>query len=85
MQTRFDQIFENGVLVDSTPRPYTWDEIRQLRAPLLERADIEINKAQDAGDAQAEAIWRAYRVALRNVPQAFETADEVEWPVEPGE
>lgn len=61
--------------------PITWDEIRAERVPLLDAADIEINKRMDtAGNASA---WRAYRQELRDITMAFTAPDLVVWPTPP--
>lgn len=79
------ETYAEGVLIEAEEIPETWDDIRATREPLLARADIEVNKAADAGNGATETAWRAYRTALRDVPQAFATPDEVEWPTVPGE
>ena len=54
---------------------------RSKRDTLLIEADILINKAFDA-DADLTAL-KAYRQALRDVPQQAGFPDNIEWPVLP--
>ena len=48
------------------------DMIRVARAPELTKADHYVNRAQDDGDAVAEAAARARRRQLRDIPQTFD-------------
>jgi hypothetical protein len=58
------------------PRPRAQIEIyqakaseeRNWRARELSRADVAINRAEDAGDAELTRAWRQYRQALRDWP-----------------
>tara|TARA_Y100000782_G_scaffold41136_1_gene45866 strand:- start:298285 stop:298593 length:309 start_codon:yes stop_codon:yes gene_type:complete len=63
--------------------PRAWQSIRNKRSPLLDDADRMIEIALDNNDAQAEAAARAYRQALRDVPQDFSDPDDVVWPTKP--
>ncbi|SGY98792.1 phage tail assembly chaperone [Moritella viscosa] len=55
--------------------------IREQRAPLLDDADRLISIALDKGvDA---TLFRQYRQALRDIPQTFESAQDVVWPTKP--
>jgi len=54
--------------------------IRATRKPLLEEADWQIHKIEDAsGDASA---WRTYRQALRDITKASDIYN-VTWPTKP--
>lgn len=53
--------------------------IRNKRAPLIEEADIEINKLIDAGLPYTE--WSEYRQALRDITK--QNPDSVIWPNKP--
>ena len=62
----------------------TWQRIRARRAGLF-RAQIDsLNplrwEAMTEGQKQA---WRAYRQALRDIPQVFTDPEDVIWPVPP--
>lgn len=52
------------------------------RESLLLEADIEINKLEDVGSSSLE--WRAYRQALRDVPQQAGFPASINWPTAPG-
>jgi hypothetical protein len=72
-----------SVLVESAvtaaPSP-AWDEVRRRRIPLIDEADVQINKAEDQGrDTKA---LRTYRQALRDVTKGAEPANPV-WPTRP--
>jgi hypothetical protein len=75
--------YQNGALVSVEVIPATWENVRADRAPLLAQADIEINKAQDAGNAARETALRAYRQQLRDITIDFPTPDAVVWPTMP--
>ena len=55
-------------------------EIRAERNRLLDKADIEVNKAIDQGNTGAEAEARAYRQALRDIPEQSGFPYDVSWP-----
>lgn len=55
-------------------------EVREQRNALIAKADIMVNKALDKGDAQAEAKARAYRQALRDIPEQVGFPFDVRWP-----
>ncbi|NBK26426.1 MAG: hypothetical protein EOM68_31005 [Spirochaetia bacterium] len=55
-------------------------EIRAERNRLLDKADIEVNKAIDQGNTGAEAEARAYRQALRDIPDQAGFPYDVVWP-----
>ena len=59
-----------------------WDAIRAERAPLLAEADELVKRAEDANPAAAD-VYRAYRQALRDVPQTYVNPDDVVWPTKP--
>lgn len=59
-----------------------WNDIRQQRDKLLAQADIEINIRLD--DGEDVSAWRAYRKALRALPQSTDNPTEVVWPKKPG-
>jgi len=55
-------------------------KLRNKRKELLEEADWQINKIEDAsGDPSA---WRTYRQALRDITKASDL-DNVTWPTKP--
>ncbi|MBJ2148241.1 hypothetical protein JC606_17935 [Vibrio sp. IB15] len=55
--------------------------IRMKRAPLIAEADIMINTAIDRNEDVA--ALRAYRQALRDVPQHYLATGKVEFPDKP--
>lgn len=55
-------------------------EIRAERNRLLDKADIEVNKALDSRDSFAEMKARAYRQALRDIPDQAGFPYDVSWP-----
>jgi len=61
----------------------TWDDVRALRDWLLAACDWS-----QIGDVPLETVkrddWRAYRQALRDIPQVFASPQEVQWPEKPG-
>ena len=70
------------------------DQLRELRKPLLEEADTQINKMFDAGSDTAS--WSTYRQALRDVTSIYIKVDgdpkvavdnidleDFEWPAKP--
>lgn len=98
MEQRFDIVYQDSNEIERTPRPWTWDEIRSERLPLLEAADIEQRKAFDAWMLSGEhadatspkwlyiAAWAAYAQTLRDLPQTYAEAgpNSVNWPAAPG-
>ena len=50
------------------------NEIRVIRKPLLDQADIEINKLEDAGGDALK--WRAYRIELRDMTVGLDTVEK---------
>ena len=58
---------------DQAYRDGKMTQVRHNREALLTEADNEINKIEDtSGDASA---WRTYRVALRDVTEAYKETD----------
>ena len=61
------------------PPPKTWDDIRAERDRLLAASDWT-----QVADAPVDAaVWAVYRQALRDVPQDFDSPDDVVWPTPP--
>lgn len=58
-----------------------WSVIKEQRSPLLVEADYLVNKAEDLG--RDAAPFRAYRQALRDIPQTYQNAGDVVWPTKP--
>jgi len=62
----------------------TLDDVRAMRDWLLAACDWS-----QIADVPLETVkrddWRAYRQALRDIPQTFRSPQEVEWPEKPGE
>jgi hypothetical protein len=59
-----------------------WAAIRIVRNRLL--AECDWTQVLDAPFSEDEsAAWKTYRQALRDIPQAYATPDEVVWPDQP--
>ena len=56
---------------------------RSQRDTLLAQADVAINKESDAGTSEQLAKLRAYRQALRDVPQQPGFPQNINWPPYP--
>jgi len=85
----FNPSLPDNNLVSREEIPYSWEEIRELREPLLVEADILINRATDlsltAGNVNADYLkaLSEYRMALRDITKTYENPNDVEWPVKP--
>lgn len=74
--------YVDGAFVPPPLPPLTWDDIRAERDRLLAASDW--TQVADAPLTDTErAAWVAYRQALRDVPQDFDSPDEVVWPEAP--
>jgi hypothetical protein len=58
----------------------TWDIIRSQRNRLLTGSDYT-QMPDYPGDSD---VWATYRQTLRDIPQSFETPEDVVWPTPPG-
>ena len=58
--------------------PLTWEQIRAKRDVLLK--DSDWSAFPDANPKPSKEAWITYRQALRDLPQSFETPEEVIWP-----
>lgn len=64
------------------PPARTWNDIRGLRAILLQRCDW--TQVADADlTTEERAAWATYRQALRDLPETYATPGEVIWPTAP--
>jgi hypothetical protein len=74
--------YVDGAFVPAPLPPLTWDDIRLQRDSLLGASDwTQVADAPlTAADRQA---WADYRQALRDVPQDFDSPDDVVWPEAP--
>ena len=80
IQTRADV---SAVLTAHNPDGKTWNEICVKRAELLSACDwTQLNDAILI--IEEKTAWQEYRQALRDIPQAFATPDNVVWPIAPG-
>ena len=61
---------------------YPWNVIRQKRNQLLRDSDwtAVTDRALSAGE---QADWGEYRQGLRDIPQTYDDAEDVEWPEAP--
>jgi hypothetical protein len=74
--------FVDGVFVPPPVPPLTWDDIRRERDSLLAASDW--TQVADAPlTASEKQAWADYRQALRDVPQDFDSPDDVIWPEAP--
>ena len=58
-----------------------WAEVRHLRQLKMKEADVLVNRALDMGVDTTP--FSQYRQALRDIPQTYNTPDEVIWPQKP--
>lgn len=64
------------------PEPLTWDSIRAERNFKLSQSDW--TQLADAPlSPEQKQDWTVYRQALRDLPSAFATVEEVVWPTAP--
>ncbi|GIV66644.1 MAG: hypothetical protein KatS3mg047_1037 [Bellilinea sp.] len=81
---RYVEVDGKLVAVEEPPKPRLtewskWQIIREKRDRLLAESDwTQIPDTQL--DDKKRSEWRAYRQALRDLPQAYRRADEVVWP-----
>jgi hypothetical protein len=76
------ELYVNGVRVDADDH-MTWDEVRGMRDMLLARSDkymISDRFSLLSEERQTELL--AYRQTLRDLPQDYDTIDELEMPTE---
>ncbi|MCG9552699.1 phage tail assembly chaperone [Vibrio sp. Isolate32] len=60
-----------------------WLEVRERRDALIAQTDWVM--MPDAPlSAETKESYLAYRQALRDLPQAYSSAEEVVWPLKPG-
>ena len=58
-----------------------WESVRYTRAILLKKADEMVNMVNDKGEDNV--LFRQYRQALRDLPQAYDNPDDIVWPPKP--
>jgi hypothetical protein len=68
----------NGVFVIEPQPALTWADIRSERDGLLAATDWQAGTDVTMTDAQ-----KAYRQALRDIPQTFANPEDVVWPTKP--
>src|SRR6056300_1080392 len=59
-----------------------WKSIRSERDALLSVTDYIILSSLERGEPVPQ-VWKDYRQALRDLPQTYETVDDVIWPDKP--
>ena len=59
---------------------FDWQDVRRKRNALLIDSDAYLMPAYPMED---KTDWEAYRQSLRDIPQDFDNADDVEFPEEP--
>lgn len=76
----------NGAFVPDSPKEKTeeekWQDIKYERKQRLDETDWIIIQAQEAG-TPVRQVWLDYRQYLRDIPEMFENADDVVWPIAP--
>jgi hypothetical protein len=75
-KTKDQQDAEYKTILDNHQK----DVLRTDRKPLLEEADWQIHKLEDAGGDASK--WKTYRQALRDITKASDIYD-VTWPTKP--
>jgi hypothetical protein len=74
--------YVDGAFVPPPVPPLTWDDVRAERDSLLSASDW--TQVTDAPlTASEKAAWADYRQALRDVPQDFDSPNDVIWPEAP--
>lgn len=74
------EVVSGNISLKDKVRHFTWDEIRAIRDKHLQNSDY--TQALDyPGDKQP---WIEYRQLLRDIPQTFESPNDVVWPIRPG-
>lgn len=71
-------IFKKTATADQELRGLKMEKLNLLRQPLLNEADVEINKLEDKGESTLQ--WRTYRQALRDITEPFKKTNG-EWKV----
>ena len=74
------QYDEEGNLTYEPTEDDKWDIIRRLRDELLSQTDWVVARAFEKGEVVSDT-WKNYRQALRDLPQDFDTPEEVILPV----
>lgn len=59
-----------------------WADVRKKRDSLLRACDYAVMPDYPLTEAQKAEVT-AYRQALRDIPQGFDSPDTVEWPAKP--
>ena len=65
---------------DDAVEAYKWDDVRVERDSLLAKSDYVMMADFPLED---KSDWEAYRQELRDIPQDFDDAEDVEWPEQP--
>lgn len=69
----------NGEIINEVSDDDKWDLIRKLRDELLEQSDWVVIKSMETGE-DIDSRWVTYRQDLRDIPQDFDTPEEVVLP-----
>lgn len=64
------------------PPALTWNDIRGIRSIRLQQCDWTQIPDADLTTTERDA-WATYRQALRDLPETYETPQEVIWPTPP--
>jgi len=72
-------VWDGSEFAPPPPLPPTWEDIRRERDGLLAGSDWT-----QLADAPVDAAaWATYRQQLRDIPQDFDSPDDVVWPEQP--
>lgn len=70
-------------VAENLPADLKWNIVKEHRSRML--AECDWTQIPDAAlTLEEKAAWSDYRQALRDIPQAFDTPDEVVFPDPPG-
>lgn len=80
MERKIQHFNSDGTLREEEIRDVEWDEIRSVRAIVLQQTDWRAVK-----DRTMSQAWKDYRQALRDLPQDYESANDAadNWPTPP--
>ena len=71
--------YDGSAFIAPDPDSVSWDDIRAERDGLLAASDWT-----QVADAPVDAAaWAVYRQALRDVPQDYDSPDDIVWPEAP--
>lgn len=74
---------DNGypITIITPVSPITWEQIKVQRDALLQQSDWTV--LTDASPKPSVEAWLEYRQALRDIPQDFDSPEDIVWPTKP--